>query len=181
MWRWRWMSYCWQLPLSCLLLWVHKVRELQNKYYMCMCVCAHTNLLTHACVCDTSCLVCSSGVQCLVVQGTQFWDWCRSHTTLHFNRLQVALPTVQLANLLGAKRAVRVCVTFHMPWGQCLREEEPRSASGQSQHFWVHYFLDFLWGIWAIHVARKEVNSRTFPPRRSSSAAKMKTFAVETS
>ena len=31
---------------------------------------------------------------------------------------------------------------------------------------------DFLWGIWAIHVAKKEVNSRTFRPRRSSSATK---------
>ena len=31
---------------------------------------------------------------------------------------------------------------------------------------------DFLWGIGAIHIAIKEVNSRTFRPRMSSSATK---------
>ena len=32
---------------------------------------------------------------------------------------------------------------------------------------------DFLRGIWAIHVGKKEVNSRMFQPRRSSSATKL--------
>ena len=113
-------------------------------------MCVHiTNLLTHACVCDISCLV-QSGVQCSVVLGLVLFS---HHTSLWLCTGGTSYCTVG-KSLSGQEDSV---CDLSRALGPVLERGEPRSTSGHYQHIWVHSFLDLLWGIWAIHVAKRKL------------------------
>ena len=57
----------------------------------------------------------------------------------------------------------------------CIVDFRMVAQKGRGQMAWCHTHGQqacCLWGIWATHVAGKEIDSRTFQPQRSSSATK---------